>query len=58
MHPRFIAVLLQLGDALDIDNDRFHPFAQAFLGKLPMQSQAHYDTVGLVMFRMLWVGVI
>ena len=43
MHPRFIAVLLQLGDALDIDNDRFHPFAQAFLGKLPMQSQAHYD---------------
>ncbi len=42
-HPRFIAVLLQLGDALDIDNDRFHPFAQAFLGKLPMQSQAHYD---------------
>lgn len=43
LHPRFIAVLLQLGDALDIDNDRFHPFAQAFLGKLPMQSQAHYD---------------
>lgn len=43
LHPRFIAVLLQLGDALDIDNDRFHPFAQAFLGRLPMQSQAHYD---------------
>lgn len=43
LHPRFIAVLLQLGDALDIDNDRFHPFAQAFLGKLPLQSQAHYD---------------
>lgn len=43
LHPRFVAVLLQLGDALDIDNDRFHPFAHAFLGKLPMQSQAHYD---------------
>lgn len=43
LHPRFVAVLLQLGDALDIDNDRFHPFAEAFLGRLPMQSQAHYD---------------
>ncbi|XCP85340.1 hypothetical protein ABXS75_00575 [Roseburia hominis] len=43
IHPRFVAVLLQLGDALDIDNDRFHPFAQAFLGRFPMQSQAHYD---------------
>lgn len=43
LHPRFIAVMLLLGDALDIDNDRFHPFAQAFLGKLPNQSQAHYD---------------
>lgn len=43
LHPRFVAVLLQLGDALDIDNDRFHPFAEAFLGQLPMQSQAHYD---------------
>lgn len=43
LHPRFVAILLQLGDALDIDNDRFHPFAQAFLGKFPMQSQAHYD---------------
>lgn len=43
LHPRFVAVLLQLGDALDIDNDRFHPFAQAFLDGFPMQSQAHYD---------------
>lgn len=43
IHPRFVAVLLQLGDALDIDNDRFHPFAQAFLDGFPMQSQAHYD---------------
>ena len=43
IHPRFVAVLLQLGDALDIDNDRFHPFAEAFLGQLPVQSQAHYE---------------
>lgn len=43
LHPRFVAVLLQLGDALDIDNDRFHPFAEAFLGQLPVQSQAHYE---------------
>lgn len=43
LHPRFVAVLLQLGDALDIDNDRFHPFAQALLGQLPEQSQSHYD---------------
>lgn len=43
IHPQFIAVLLQLGDALDIDNDRFHPFAEAFLGQFPAQSQNHYD---------------
>ena len=43
LHPRFVAVLLQLGDALDIDNDRFHPFAHAFAGSFPMQSQAHYN---------------
>lgn len=43
LHPRFVAVLLQLGDALDIDNDRFHPFAHAFAGSFPPQSQAHYS---------------
>lgn len=42
LHPRFVAVLLQLGDALDIDNDRFHPFAHAFAGSFPMRSQEHY----------------
>ena len=30
-HPRFIAVLLQLGDALDIDNNRFHPLTEQFV---------------------------
>lgn len=43
LHPRFVAVLLQLGDALDIDNDRFHPFAHAFAGSFPMRSQEHYN---------------
>lgn len=43
LHPQFIAVLLQLGDALDIDNDRFHPFAEAFLGQFPAQSKNHYE---------------
>lgn len=43
LHPRFVAVLLQLGDALDIDNDRFHPFAHAFSGHFPGQSQVHYN---------------
>ena len=28
IHPRFIAVLLQLGDALDMDNNRFHPLTE------------------------------
>lgn len=27
-HPMFIAVLLSLGDILDLDNNRFNPFAQ------------------------------
>lgn len=42
MHPRFAAVLLQLGDALDLDNDRFHPLVKEFVGKMPANSEAHY----------------
>lgn len=42
MHPRFAAVLLQLGDALDLDNDRFHPLVKEFVGKLPAASELHY----------------
>lgn len=41
-HPRFIAVLLQLGDALDMDNDRFHPLIKEYLGHMPSASQVHY----------------
>lgn len=43
LHPQFIAVMLQLGDALDIDNNRFHPFAHAFSGHFPIKSQDHYN---------------
>lgn len=32
-HPRFIAVLLIIGDGLDLDNDRFHPFMEEFCGE-------------------------
>lgn len=42
-HPRFNAVLLLIGDALDIDNNRFHPFAETYAGKLfNKNSQMHY----------------
>lgn len=41
VHPRFIAIMLQLGDALDMDNDRFHPFAYQFAGNFPRTSTLH-----------------
>lgn len=42
-HPRFIAVLLLIGDALDIDNDRFHPYARTMAGgDLGEISETHY----------------
>lgn len=42
IHPRFIAVLLQLGDSLDLDNDRFHPLVKEVMGKLPWESEKHF----------------
>lgn len=42
VHPRFIAILLQLGDALDMDNDRFHPLFKEYIGKVPLISELHY----------------
>lgn len=42
MHPRFAAVLLQLGDALDLDNDRFHPLVRQFAGEMPHTSEIHF----------------
>lgn len=42
VHPRFVAVMLQLGDALDMDNDRFNPFCFTFAGSFPRTSLLHY----------------
>ena len=41
MHPRFAAVLLQLGDALDLDNNRFHPLMEKFNYNIPETSKIH-----------------
>lgn len=43
IHPRFISVLLQLGDILDMDNNRFHPLMQTCMASVPETSQQHYD---------------
>lgn len=43
LHPRFVAVLLQLGDILDMDNDRFHPLTKECIGILPEISERHYE---------------
>ena len=43
MHPRFAAMLLRLGDLLDIDNNRFNPFVIAAFGSLPESSLPHQD---------------
>lgn len=42
-HPRFIAVLLMLGDLLDMDNDRFHPMVFEFVEDFPETSRNHFD---------------
>ena len=42
IHPRFISVLLQLGDLLDMDNDRFHPLAMISTDNIPKMSIEHY----------------
>lgn len=42
-HPRFISVLLMLGDLLDMDNDRFHPMVFEFVEEFPETSKTHYD---------------
>ena len=42
MHPRFVAVLLQLGDALDLDNDRYLPLIRKIMEKIPHNSEIHF----------------
>lgn len=41
MHPQFVAVLLRLGDLLDIDNNRFDPYFVEHFGRLPSASLLH-----------------
>lgn len=42
LHPQFAAVMLRLGDLLDIDNNRFNVRAIEHFGKLPVLSETHY----------------
>ena len=42
-HPRFVAILLRLGDLLDADNGRFSPSAIISIGNLPKSSVPHRD---------------
>lgn len=42
-HPRLIAMLLRLGDLLDIDNNRFNETAMQVIGGLPESSTPHIE---------------
>ncbi len=42
IHPRLIALLLRVGDALDIRNNRFDYWNIQYLGGLPRDSEEHY----------------
>lgn len=41
IHPQFVAVMLRLGDLLDIDNNRFDPYLIEHFGRLPALSLLH-----------------
>ena len=42
-HPRFIAMMLRLGDLLDIDNGRFNTASELSFGGLPESSVPHKE---------------
>lgn len=42
-HPRFIAMMLRLGDLLDIDNGRFNETCSSAFGDLPITSVPHKE---------------
>lgn len=42
-HPRFVAMLLRLGDLLDIDNNRFNRGVELSFGHLPITSIPHKE---------------
>lgn len=41
LHPQFAAAMLRIGDLLDIDNNRFDPYAIKHFGRLPLASLLH-----------------
>lgn len=42
-HPRFVAMLLRLGDLLDVDNGRFNTVSELASGQLPESSIPHKE---------------
>lgn len=42
VHPQFVAVMLRMGDVLDLDNNRFDIFSLRHFGSLPRISVAHF----------------
>ena len=43
IHPRMIACLIRLGDALDMDNGRFLIYGEQIFGKMPVSSKIHKE---------------
>lgn len=43
IHPRMVACLIRLGDALDMDNGRFLIYGEQIFGKMPVSSKIHKD---------------
>lgn len=40
-HPRFVALMLRMGDLLDADNNRFNSVNEIIFGEIPHSSQNH-----------------
>ena len=43
LHPQFVAAMIRIGDLLDIDNNRFDPYALRHFGRLPYTSMLHME---------------
>lgn len=43
IHPQFVAMLIRLGDLLDLDNNRFDIYTMEHFGMLPATSKTHYQ---------------
>lgn len=43
IHPRLIAMLLRVGDGLDVRNNRYNYWGIRYLGILPSDSQKHFE---------------